>query len=179
MQSGFLVGTSPPGSRKMPDRSASGFPSRSKAGRTSASRRPFRHVQQRSRVPTRPACTLEQPALACRAARRLRLTILGRRKWPGKHRRSSKCRSAWKLTCTPAQRASNPRQVTRDTLPGSCSLLHRAAAGGVFRGRDAAARISRGSFPQHVETETTCAIGGPSCFVLQCGLRWCSENDEF
>ena len=107
-RSGLLIGASPPGSRKMPDRSASGFPSRIKAGRTSASCRPFRHVQQRSRVFTRPACALEQPALACRAARRLRQLILGRRKWPGKHRRSLKCRSAWKSTCTPAQRASNP-----------------------------------------------------------------------
>jgi hypothetical protein len=33
-------------------------------------------------------------------------------KWPGRLQRLSKCRWAWKSTCTPAQRASNPRGVT-------------------------------------------------------------------
>ena len=31
----------------------------------------------------------------------------GELEWPGKHPRSSKCRLAWKSTCTPARRASN------------------------------------------------------------------------
>jgi len=51
------------GSRKMPDRSVSEFPSRFEAGLMPASRRPCRHVQQRSRVLIRPACALEAPAL--------------------------------------------------------------------------------------------------------------------
>jgi hypothetical protein len=43
-----------------------------------------------------------------RAVRRRRKR--GDLKWPGKHRRLLKCRSAWKSTCTPARRASKPLQ---------------------------------------------------------------------
>jgi len=49
-QCGLLDGASLPGNRKMPDRTVSGFPGRFSAGRASASCRPFRHVQQWSRV---------------------------------------------------------------------------------------------------------------------------------
>ena len=45
-----------------------------------------------------------------------RAKLLGRMEWPGRLRRLSKCRWAWKSTCTPARRASRPHQ---NGLPGS------------------------------------------------------------
>src|ERR1700709_1185159 len=35
-----------------------------------------------------------------------------RPRWPGKLRKSSKCRSAWKSTCTPAPHANNRVETT-------------------------------------------------------------------
>ncbi|BBB98044.1 virulence factor BrkB family protein [Bradyrhizobium elkanii USDA 61] len=40
------------------------------------------------------------------AGRKVRPVATRRAKWPGKHRRSWKCRSAWKSTCICAQPAS-------------------------------------------------------------------------
>ena len=45
-----------------------------------------------------------------------RAKLLGRMEWPGRLRRLSKCRWAWKSTCTPARRVSRPHQ---NGLPGS------------------------------------------------------------
>jgi len=45
-----------------------------------------------------------------------RAKLLGRMEWPGRLRRLSKCRWAWKSTRTPARRANRPN---RNDLPGS------------------------------------------------------------
>jgi hypothetical protein len=52
--------------------------------------------------------------------------VYGRPEWLGKLRRLSRCRWAWKSTCTPAQRANNR---TEDCPAPSSDLLLRAVAG--------------------------------------------------
>src|SRR4051794_31635070 len=44
--------------------------------------------------------------------RKARATKMRRPRWPGKLQKSSKCRSAWKSTCTPAPRANNRVETT-------------------------------------------------------------------
>src|ERR1700674_1754150 len=76
----------------------------------------------------------------------------GRFEWPGKLQKLSKCRWAWKSTCTPAQRAS---KTLRDDLPGSRGEL-------AFEPRQA--RLQHGVMPA---LPSVSAIGRPASPPLQ------------
>ena len=58
--------------------------------------------------------------------------IKGEPKWPGKHRKSSKCRSEWKSTCICARSASKRRATREAEQPLRSKLRSPVSNGGAF-----------------------------------------------